>query len=259
MGRCKKVSRTPLPFPKLTCCQPCERFSTCPGEPHTRGGRSAVSGHPTPFIPPSPPGATPQPLAFHLFPWEGSAPRFPEGRVPRPAPYVLLHCAQQPLPGLRLCGTRQEGGRLAEGWGRAALPLQPRPAPSHPRGLKPWLVARLPKSLAAQLWAAAAARRGREPSDVRSCRACGPASPESRCCAEQVPHWSFSPPGARRTALLMHLQRPHLPEAPALTPNVPCPTPLSGAEKQSTSFIQCLPNARLEEVAGDGGTLFSHL
>lgn len=49
------------------------------------------------------------------------------------------------------------------------------------------------------------------------------------------------------------------PEAPAIPPNVPCPTLLCGAEKQSTSFIQCLPNARLEEVAGDGGTLFSHL
>lgn len=251
MGRCKKVSRTPLPSPKLTCCQPCGRLSTHPGEPTPEVVAPPSVAIPLPPFPHPRQEPPPNPPAFHLFPWEGSAPRFLEGRVPRPAPYLLLDCAQQPLPGLRLCGTRQEGGWLAEGWGRTALPPQPRPAPSHPRGLKPWLVARLPKSLtaallAAQPWAAAAVRRGREPSDVRSRHACGPAPPESRCWAEQVPPWSFSPPGAKRTALLLHLQRPHLPRPPPSRPMSHVPPSYVGQRSRAHHlFSVCqMPDSR---------------
>lgn len=150
----------------------------------------------------APPPVATTPLRF--LPRGAAAAPSPESRspcplpLPRPATYLLLDGTQQPLPGLRLCGTRRADGRLAEGdGGDPGLPSRrpPRPASPHPRGPKPWLGARRVPSpeqqrrLVAPLLGCGrgGAGRGRAPSDVRTRQARGPAPPEGRRWASQAP------------------------------------------------------------------------
>lgn len=160
-----KTSSPPAPeapTPKLT------RLQSYPGEPHSSGGRPAATGH-HPFGDPSPGGASAAPSP-------GSRPGHPT-----PGTYLLLDSAQQPLPRVRLCGTRRGDGGSAARWGRghgppSRRPRAPRPLTRLPAG---------PEAMAARA-AFPSGRRRRRRSLARSlarsfgCSSRGGAGPRAR-------------------------------------------------------------------------------
>lgn len=86
-----------------------------------------------------PPQLATRPLETLPWGWLRRPPPRGSRRPPPPGTHLLLDRAQQPLPGLRLCGVRREGGRSAQGWGpRCGAAFPP------PRTLRP--LTRQPRS-----------------------------------------------------------------------------------------------------------------
>lgn len=213
--------------------------NTHPGEPHNQGGR------------PLPPVTTPTSetpswgwVAMTVPTPRGSGAGGAPSPTSPPTSFLTVRSSLCRVSGpvgqdRRAAIQLRAGARIG-----AVLPPPPRPAPPHPRGPKPWLGTQRSKSwrrwriLLSRSRAAAAVGRGRTRRPVTS-------GPVLRVAP---------PPGNTLPGLPSFLRedpRSSPPEAPSVRtsqgPSPSCPTP--GPHPLYASLTQCLPCARLQEVA----------
>ena len=254
--------------------RPCTQHKNTQGPPPIIPPPSSPASSPVGSAP-TQGSSTPQEATAPLQPLSGWLRWLPAlGVAPPPPPgtYLLLDGAQQPLPGLRLCGVTRGNCRSAEGWGPrlgAALPPPRRPASPYPPAPKPWLRA-LRSECGWRRWLLGASPgccgrggAGRAPSDGQGAR---------RQARPRLPHPPESHAGPPRPSLRLRAARhtrspPRIPRTPRLDlpPEGPPPPPprsmptrlLWGREGQHHLFsVCCVPGS---EVAGDGGATIDTL